>query len=89
MKEAFLQTYDRCADDIFAYCYDNVAHKEVAKYLTRNIFTATWDSVVHDNVTNIERTLNKIAKEHIKNFLSYRNYHVTYQDKLWNLTLSQ
>ena len=91
MRNEFLQVYDKHADDIFAYCYERIASRDVAKYLTRNIFMRTWDlmSTAGANVKNIEKTLYSIAKDHIKGAKSSKEYEQNYSRNLWNLTLSQ
>lgn len=90
MRNEFLTVYDKCADDIFAYCYERIAHREVARYLTRNIFMRTWDLVSTKGPSvNIEKTLYSTAKDHVKDFKTSQEQDVTYSKNLWNLTLSQ
>jgi hypothetical protein len=91
MRNQFLTVYDKCADDIFTYCYEKIAHREIAKYLTRNIFMRTWEVVSSSkaNVAHIEKTLFRTAKDHIKGFLDQKQSQMNYRENLWNLTLSQ
>ncbi|MCC2630535.1 MAG: hypothetical protein K0S38_344 [Candidatus Paceibacter sp.] len=91
IRDQFLSVYNNRADDIFAYCYEQVAHREIAKYLTRNIFMRTWDLVSEtgSRVVNIEKTLYRTAKDHINGFINSQRSHLSYKENLWNLTLSQ
>ncbi len=91
VRDNFIRAYDSCADDIFAYCYEKTAERDVAKYLTRNIFTDAWDSVAAygQNIENMQRFIWEKAKENIASFLSIRRNHEQYSEKLWRLTLSQ
>jgi hypothetical protein len=91
LKDEFLTVYSKRADDIFAYCYEQIAHREIAKYMTRNIFMKTWDiiSSAREGVINIEKTLFSTAKDHIKGFISSKRSELNYRENLWNLTLSQ
>jgi len=91
IKEAFIKSYDKHVDDIFAYCYEQVAQKEVARYLTSSIFMRTWELVATNanKMRNIKNLLYKVAKEDIRHFATNRQHHMAFSDKLWNLTLSQ
>jgi len=90
-KLQFLKVYNECADDIFASCYKKIAHREIAKYLTRNIFMKTWDvvSLAKTGIRGIEKTLYNTANDMINGFVSSNRYQTNYNDTLWNLTLSQ
>lgn len=90
-KDSFLAVYNKCADDIFAYCYGRVAHRDIAKYLTRNIFMKAWDQVASAGASprEIERSLKRIARDHISGFVLNTRQWASYTDNLWNLTLSQ
>jgi hypothetical protein len=92
MKESFLKAYDANVDDIFAYCYKETAHRDVAKYLTRNTFTEVWDTIVYyglDSISNLKRLIFSTAKDHVRKFTAGRESEQTYYNNLWNLTLSQ
>lgn len=92
MKESYLKAYDAHVDDVFAYCFKETSHREVSKYLTRNVFLEVWDTIVYygfDSISNISRLINRIAKDHIKNFNAGKRNEIAYYDNLWNLTLSQ
>jgi hypothetical protein len=91
IKDQFLDVYNNRADDIFAYCYERIAHRDVAKYLTRNIFMKTWDLIgsAGASVVAIEKALFQIARDHISGFIQSKRHEVNYSENLWNLTLSQ
>ncbi|MBX4197767.1 hypothetical protein KW782_00330 [Candidatus Parcubacteria bacterium] len=92
MKDTFLKAYDAHVDDIFAYCYKETAHKEVAKYLTKNVFADVWDTIVYygvESIHNMKRLIYRTAKDHIRNFSTDKNNQRIYYNNLWNLTLSQ
>jgi hypothetical protein len=92
MREEFLKAYDECADDIFEYCYEQTAEREVAKYLTRNVFVDVWDTLVYygiDSIRNLNSLIHRTAKDHIRNFAAGKRNKMAYYDNLWNLTLSQ
>ncbi len=92
MREEFLKAYDQCADDIFQYCYEQTAEREVAKYLTRNVFVEVWDMIAYyglSSIRNLESLINRTAKDHISNFNAGKQNQMAYYDNLWNLTLSQ
>ena len=90
IKDDFLKAYDHYADDIFAYCYDRIAHRDVAAYVTGNIFMKTWDllSTGTSRVLNIKKTLYRVARNHTRGFGIRRHVPIT-SEGLWNLTLSQ
>jgi hypothetical protein len=90
-KDQFLSVYNRCADDIFTYCYERVAHRDIAKYMTRNIFMRTWDivSTAGTSALNIEKALFQTARDHISGFVQSKRRELNYSENLWNLTLSQ
>jgi hypothetical protein len=92
MKEKFLKSYDTHVDDVFAYCFRETAHRDVSKYLTRNIFTEVWDAVVYyglDSIENLKRFIFRTAKDHILKFNTDREQQRVYYNNLWSLTLSQ
>jgi DNA-directed RNA polymerase specialized sigma24 family protein len=92
IQEKFLEAYDSTADDIFEYCYSETSHRDMAKYLTRNIFAETWDMISYyglDSVRNIRKLIFRTAKSHIAEFISAKKNEMNYYDNLWNLTLSQ
>ncbi len=91
IRDQFLKVYNSSADDIFAYCYERIANRDIAKYLTRNIFMRTWDIVssAGEGVIHIERTLMTTAKEHIKSFMQSKHRELNHTENLWNLTLTQ
>ncbi len=92
MKESFLKAYDAHVDEIFAYCYRETAHHEVAKYLTRNVFAEVWDTIVYygfDSISNIKRLIFRTAKDHVSKFAVHKESEKTYYNNLWNLTLTQ
>ncbi len=95
MRDKFLAAYDNTADDIFEYCFERVAHREIAKYLTRNIFMRTWDLIssagshADADSISIEKTLYRTADDHIDGFISNERSYQNYTENLWSLTLSQ
>lgn len=91
IRDRFVNVYNANADDIFAYCLERVTNRDIAKYLTRNIFMRTWDIVsgAGKSVVNIERTLFATAKEHIRGFVQSKQRELSQTENLWNLTLSQ
>lgn len=92
MKESYLKAYDTHVDDVFAYILKETSHREVSKYLTRNVFLEVWDSIVFygfDSITNMTRFIHRTAKNHLRNFTAGRRNEMAYYDNLWNLTLSQ
>jgi hypothetical protein len=91
LRDQFVTLYNENADDIFAYCYDSVANRDIAKYLTRNIFMRTWDAVssAGESVINIQQALFSTAKEHIDTFILNRHKEINHTENLWNLTLAQ
>lgn len=91
LKDEFLKTYNSCSDDIFAFCYRETAERDIAKYLTRNVFMATWDQVATSGkkIGNLSKLLKRNAREHTAQFLSGRHSQTRFRDNLWNLTLSQ
>ena len=90
-KDEFLKVYNNCADDIFEICLEKTAHRDIAKYLTRNIFMRTWDlvSTASGKALNIEKALYRMTKDHIKGVMDNVESQMTYRNNLWNLTLSQ
>jgi len=46
MKEDFLKTYDEFSDAIFRYCFFKLGDREVAKDITQETFTKTWEYIV-------------------------------------------
>jgi DNA-directed RNA polymerase specialized sigma24 family protein len=92
MKDSFLKAYDAHVDDIFAYCYRETAHRDVAKYLTKNVFSEVWDTIVYyglDSISNLKRLIYRTAKDHVGKFTAGKRTQMAYYDNLWNLTLSQ
>jgi DNA-directed RNA polymerase specialized sigma24 family protein len=92
MKESFLKAYDAHVDDIFAYCYQETAHRDVAKYLTRNVFSEVWDTIVYygfDSISNIKRLIFRTASDHVTKFTADKEHEKAYYNNLWNLTLAQ
>jgi hypothetical protein len=92
MKESFLKAYDNNVDDIFTYCLRETAHRDVAKYLTRNVFAEVWDTIVYygfDSISNIKRLIFRTAKDHVTMFNAGKQNEQTYYNNLWNLTLTQ
>lgn len=91
LRSEFLKVYDNCADDIFEICYEQIAHRDIAKYMARNIFMRTWDLVssTGERAENITSALYRTAKDHIKGVMDNREAQVNYSKNLWNLTLSQ
>jgi DNA-directed RNA polymerase specialized sigma24 family protein len=92
MKESYLKAYDAHVDDIFAYCFKETSHREVSKYLTKNVFLEVWDTIAYyglDGITNLKNLIYRTAKDHIRNFNVGKQNEMTYYDNLWNLTLSQ
>jgi DNA-directed RNA polymerase specialized sigma24 family protein len=45
MQTTFITLYDQYVDDIFRQCYRKTHNKEIAKNITHQIFTKTWDNV--------------------------------------------
>lgn len=90
-KDEFLKVYNNCADDIFDICLERTAHRDIAKYLTRNIFMRTWDliSTAGGTALDIERALYRMTKDHIKGVMENAESQMIYTKNLWNLTLSQ
>jgi hypothetical protein len=92
MRDTFLSAYNNNVDDIFEYCFERVASRDVAKYLTRNIFMRTWDIVSSAGshaTTSIEKTLYRTADDHIAGFIANEQSKENYTENLWALTLSQ
>jgi DNA-directed RNA polymerase specialized sigma24 family protein len=76
VRENFIRAYDNCADNIFAYCYEKTAHRDVAKYLTRTIFMDAWDKVLEcgQNINHMKSLIKRVAREHVADFItSQRN----------------
>jgi hypothetical protein len=90
-RDNFIRAYDECADNIFAYCYKKTAERDVAKYLTRNIFRTAWDAVTASgqSIESMKRVIWEQTRESVRSFLAIRDTNMRISNNLWNLTLSQ
>ncbi len=61
-KQEFLSAYDMYADAIFRHCFFKVSDREVARDITQDVFTKTWQ-YLSDNkpVLNMKAFLYKVA----------------------------
>jgi hypothetical protein len=91
MKEEFIKVYNNCADDIFVHCYEKTHQRDVAKYMTRNIFMRTWDLIsgTMRGAITIENALYRTMKDHINAVTKRTMPPRDASQQLWNLTLSQ
>lgn len=61
-KQEFLSAYDLYADAIFRHCFFKVSDREIARDLTQDVFTKTWQ-YISDNkpIENMKAFLYKVA----------------------------
>lgn len=93
-EKAFLEAFDKYADDIFRHCYFRVYNKETAEDLMQETFTKTWQYIAQGKeIKNIRAFLYKVAinliidnsrkKKEIKELdANIRPYYI--EDKLFN-----
>lgn len=91
LRDTFIKVYNKYADDIFAYCSTHTQEREIAKYLTRNIFQATWELIRYTDASarGMKKLLYRTAKDHIQSLAAERRSEQRFYANLWNLTLSQ
>jgi hypothetical protein len=69
MKQEFLKLYDQSVDEIFEYCYQKTANREIAKSITDKTFTKMWDSITPNYpLSQIRFILHGIAAHLIRQY---------------------
>jgi DNA-directed RNA polymerase specialized sigma24 family protein len=83
MHAKFITIYDETVDEIFAYCLRKTRNKDVAKIITKEIYSKTWDAINESfSARQIKTLIYTIAANSIKEAVPEKGITSTYYPSL-------
>lgn len=84
-EKTFLQVFEDYADAVYRLCYFKTYDREVAKELTQETFTKTWDYISQGNkVENMKAFVFRVARNSVTDYIKKRKpvYEHTLQENV-------